>query len=170
MCLQCGRPGFDPQVRKIPCRRKQLTTPVFLLGKSHNKHFFLTNSKDKSIYLYMYKLQRKLLSLCVSVFYIQVSQKKRWVIIMKFSRIIDFHVKFFSFVFLILLFLMKSCLFFILNIMFNTWATSSCQIYPLQYSCLGNPMDRGAWWATFHGIAKELDTTQQLNSSISYQI
>ena len=25
---------------------------------------------------------------------------------------------------------------------------------PLQYSCLGNPMDRGAWWATFHGVAK----------------
>ena len=24
----------------------------------------------------------------------------------------------------------------------------------LQYSCLGNPMDRGAWQATFHGIAK----------------
>ena len=24
----------------------------------------------------------------------------------------------------------------------------------LQYSCLGNPMDRGAWWATVHGIAK----------------
>ena len=28
---------------------------------------------------------------------------------------------------------------------------------PLQYSCLGNPMDRGAWQATVHGIAKELD-------------
>ena len=27
-------------------------------------------------------------------------------------------------------------------------------IYPLQYSCLENPMDRGAWWATVHGIAK----------------
>ena len=26
--------------------------------------------------------------------------------------------------------------------------------YPLQYSCLGNPMDKGAWWATVHGIAK----------------
>ena len=26
--------------------------------------------------------------------------------------------------------------------------------YPLQYSCLENPMDRGAWWATVHGIAK----------------
>ena len=29
----------------------------------------------------------------------------------------------------------------------------------LQYSCLGNPMDRGAWWATVHGIAKESDVT-----------
>ena len=25
---------------------------------------------------------------------------------------------------------------------------------PLQYSCLGNPMNRGAWWATFHGVTK----------------
>ena len=26
---------------------------------------------------------------------------------------------------------------------------------PLQYSCLGNTMDRGAWWATVHGVTKE---------------
>ena len=25
---------------------------------------------------------------------------------------------------------------------------------PLQYSCLGNPMDRGAWWGTVHGVPK----------------
>ena len=25
---------------------------------------------------------------------------------------------------------------------------------PLQYSCLENPMDRGAWWATVHGVAE----------------
>ena len=25
---------------------------------------------------------------------------------------------------------------------------------PLQYSCLGNPMDRGAWRATVHGVAR----------------
>ena len=25
---------------------------------------------------------------------------------------------------------------------------------PLQYSCLENPKDRGAWWATVHGVAK----------------
>ena len=29
----------------------------------------------------------------------------------------------------------------------------------LQYSYLGNPMDRGAWWATVHGVTKESDIT-----------
>ena len=36
----------------------------------------------------------------------------------------------------------------------------------LQYSCLGNPMDRGAWWATVMGVAKESDTTKQQNKDI----
>ena len=31
---------------------------------------------------------------------------------------------------------------------------------PLQYSCLENPMDRGAWQPTVHRVAKELDTTE----------
>ena len=30
---------------------------------------------------------------------------------------------------------------------------------PLQYSCLGNPMDRGAWQATVHGVTKESHMT-----------
>ena len=30
---------------------------------------------------------------------------------------------------------------------------------PLWYSCPGNPMNRGAWWATVHGVAKEPDMT-----------
>ena len=29
----------------------------------------------------------------------------------------------------------------------------------LQYSCLGSPMDRGAWRATIYGATKQLDTT-----------
>ena len=36
---------------------------------------------------------------------------------------------------------------------------------PLQYSCWKNPMDRGAWWATVHGVTKELDTTERLNNN-----
>ena len=35
---------------------------------------------------------------------------------------------------------------------------------PLQYSCLGNPMDRGAWWAIVHGVTRlrhDLATQQQ---------
>ena len=34
---------------------------------------------------------------------------------------------------------------------------------PLQYSCLGNPMDRGTWQAIFHGVAKS--RTQLSNST-----
>ena len=37
---------------------------------------------------------------------------------------------------------------------------------PLQYPCLGNPMDRGAWWATVHGghkrVGHNLATKQQI--------
>ena len=34
---------------------------------------------------------------------------------------------------------------------------------PLQYSCLENPMDREAWWATVHGVTHESDKTEQLH-------
>ena len=33
-----------------------------------------------------------------------------------------------------------------------------------QYSHLENPPDRGTWWATVHGITRELDMTEQLNN------
>ena len=38
---------------------------------------------------------------------------------------------------------------------------------PLQYSCLENPMDGGAWWATVHGVAKSWTQLKQLSSSSS---
>ena len=38
--------------------------------------------------------------------------------------------------------------------------------YPLQYSCLRNPMDRGAWQATVHRAAKELYMTERLTLSL----
>ena len=37
VCLQCGRPGFDSWVGKIPWRRKWHSTPALLPGKSHGR-------------------------------------------------------------------------------------------------------------------------------------
>ena len=38
---------------------------------------------------------------------------------------------------------------------------------PLQYSCLANPMDRGAWWAAVHGVAQSWTWLKRLSSSSS---
>ena len=38
----------------------------------------------------------------------------------------------------------------------------------LQYSCLGNPMDRGTWQATVHGVTKDLDMTD--HTHVSYML
>ena len=38
----------------------------------------------------------------------------------------------------------------------------------LKYSCLENPMDREAWWATVHGVTKESDMTQRLHNNTLY--
>ena len=41
---------------------------------------------------------------------------------------------------------------------------------PLQYSCLENPTDRGAWWATVHGVAKSWTqlSNSQTHTPLSY--
>ena len=38
----------------------------------------------------------------------------------------------------------------------------------LQYSCLENPVDRGAWRTTIHGCHKESDTTEQLSTQAAH--
>ena len=43
-----------------------------------------------------------------------------------------------------------------------SWLGSSPEVgngNPLQYSCMGNLLDRGAWWANGHGVATESNTT-----------
>ena len=39
---------------------------------------------------------------------------------------------------------------------------------PLQHSCLGNPMDRGTWHATVHGVTKESDITEGLKQKTTW--
>ena len=38
---------------------------------------------------------------------------------------------------------------------------------PLQYSCLGNTMDRGAWWRTVHGVTKSWTRLSEFHFSSS---
>ena len=42
--------------------------------------------------------------------------------------------------------------------------------FPLHYSCLENPMDRGAWWATAHGVTKESNMTEELSTGNILQL
>ena len=39
--------------------------------------------------------------------------------------------------------------------------------YPLQYSCLENPMDRGAWWVKVHNAAKSQKQLKRISTPIS---
>ena len=39
---------------------------------------------------------------------------------------------------------------------------------PLQYSCLENPMDRGAWWAVVHGVAKSQTRLNEFTFSFHF--
>ena len=39
---------------------------------------------------------------------------------------------------------------------------------PLQYSCLENPMDKGAWWAAVHGVAKSRTRLSDFNFAFHF--
>ena len=39
---------------------------------------------------------------------------------------------------------------------------------PLQYSCLENPVDRGAWWATVHSIANSWTQLKRLSKHVQF--
>ena len=48
------------------------------------------------------------------------------------------------------------------------WSPGEGNGYPLQYSCLGNPMDRGSWQVTVHGIAKNQTRLSDKHFHLSY--
>ena len=41
---------------------------------------------------------------------------------------------------------------------------------PLQYACLENSMDGGAWWATVHGVAKSQTRVSDFTHSLTLQL
>ena len=41
---------------------------------------------------------------------------------------------------------------------------------PLQYSCLENPMDGGAWWAAVHGVAKSRTRLSDLTFTFHFHV
>ena len=41
---------------------------------------------------------------------------------------------------------------------------------PVQYSCLENPMDRGTWWATAHGVIKQANMTERLTPFFTFTL
>ena len=43
-------------------------------------------------------------------------------------------------------------------------------VNPLQYSCLENPMDRGAWWATVHEVAKSRTRLSDFTFTFTFRI
>ena len=55
--------------------------------------------------------------------------------------------------------------------MWETWVWSGeGKGNPLQYSCLENPMDRGAWWAAVHGVSKSQTRLSDFTFSLVYFI
>ena len=133
-CLQCSRPGIDPWVGKMPWRREWLPTLVFLPGKFH--------------------AQRRLAG--YSPWGHKESDMTEWLTHQRSE------LWFYRFIFV--------------NFLGgNSGKQPACQCRrhkrhglilgswrspggghgnPLQYSCLENLMDKGAWWATVHGVTK----------------
>ena len=126
VCLQCGRPGFDPWVGKIPWRREWLSTPVF----------WPENSMDRGAWQ---------------------ATVHSW------TGLSDFH-----FHWLVAL--------VVKNQPASAGDRRELSSIPgsgrspleghrnaVQYSCLENSMDRGAWWSTAHRVAKSQTRLKQLS-------
>ena len=59
-----------------------------------------------------------------------------------------------------------------MSYLFANYQSLSCHLgegngNPLQYSCLENPMDGGAWWAAVYGVAQSQTRLKRLSSSSS---
>ena len=131
-CLQWGRPGFNPWVGKIPWRRERL--PVQYSGLENSMNCIIHGvSKNQTRLSDFKKQKREGLYIRWKVGFRGGSDSKQ-----------------------------SACKSGDLGPIPGSGRSSGGHGNPLQYSCLGNPMDRGAWWATVHGV----DTTEWLTHLI----
>ena len=156
--MQCKRPGFDSWVGKIPWRRKWQLTPVFLPGESHGA--WQATVYGISRVGHDWATKHTLFSL--------TQPRSTMKQITGLSTKHKFIEKWFSFLYIyIYIYIglpwwfsgLRNCLqcrrhrkhgFNCLIRMIHGGRNGS----PLQYSCLENSMDRGAWWAIVQRVTK----------------
>ena len=142
VCVQCGRPSFNPWVGKILWRRKWHPTPVLLPGKSHGQRSLVGYSPcgckelDTTEWLHF-----------LSFFFLNshkflIEQSSHSIPTARVIRYMTWTKK-------------ES----VLTDTFAFWVLLGLHGgegngTPLQYFCLENPMDGVAWWAAVHGVTK----------------
>ena len=147
-CLQYRRPGFNPWVGKIPWRKKQLPTPIFLSGECPR-----TEEPDRATVHGIAKSQTRLnnqalyqgLPVCVCVCahlaficvctYIELSGASQVALVVKHPPA------------------SRTCKRQVFDPWFRKIPWNRAR-QPMLYSCLENPMNRGAWQATIHRLSK----------------
>ena len=125
VCLQCGRPGLDPWAGKIPWRRKWQLTPVLLPGKSHGQRSLVGYSPWGHKKSDTTTQLHSTSPLCLEGFPGGSNSKESACNVGDLGLIPELER-----------------------------SPGEGNGNPLQYSCLENPMDRGAWRATVHGVTK----------------
>ena len=143
-CLQCGRPGFDPWVGKIPWRRKWQSTPVLLPGKSHGQRSQVGYSswgRKESDTTERLNWTKSRSQQTPSLMFSTLAWKIPWTeepgrLQSMGSRRVGHNWS-------------------------NLAAATAARAWyleghgdPLQYSCLENSMDRGAWQIAVHRVAQ----------------
>ena len=145
--IQCGRPGFNPWVGKIPWRRKWQSTPVLLPGKSHGQRSLVGYSpwgrKELDTTEWLNWTELKQLTITHSL--IVSHGLPKWLNGKEYACSGG-----------------DKCLISGLG-----RSPGEGNGNPLQYSCLENPRDRGAWWAAVYGVAQSRTWLKRLSRSSS---
>ena len=174
ICLESRRyrrPGFDPQVGKIPWRRKRQPTPVFLPGEFHGQKSLVGDSpwdckeSDRTEWLTLSLSQSMPCGSLLTApqvggtgsLWVSTPAHVTWLIDKWYKS--EYH----EIKYVLINFKQEEQ-----NhsyILFIYWLLGEGNDNPLQWSCLENPRDGGAWWAAVYGVAQSRTRLKRLSSS-----